>query len=263
MQKIINFVQEIIRHMISKAKIKLIHSLEIRKYRRESGLFVAEGHKLVNEMLASWKPTYIASLPQWIDKNNESIKGCEYDIVTEEELSKASLLKTPQSVLALFHIPEESLNISRLNNKLTIALDNVQDPGNLGTICRIADWFGIEDILCSKETADVYNPKAMQATMGALARIRVHYIDLPEVLKQVHVPIYGTFLDGEDFYSKELGQNGIIVMGNEGNGISPQVKELVNEKLFIPNYPAGRPTTDSLNVAIATSIICAEFRRRS
>ena len=118
MQKIINFVQEIIRHMISKAKIKLIHSLEIRKYRRESGLFVAEGHKLVNEMLASWKPTYIASLPQWIDKNNESIKGCEYDIVTEEELSKASLLKTPQSVLALFHIPEESLNICRKRTKI-------------------------------------------------------------------------------------------------------------------------------------------------
>ncbi len=249
--------------MISKAKIKLIHSLEIRKYRRESGLFVAEGHKLVNEMLVSWKPAYIAALPQWIGKNDERIKGCEYDIVTEEELSKASLLKTPQNILALFRIPNDSLNISRLNNKLTIALDGVQDPGNLGTICRIADWFGIEDILCSKETADVYSPKAIQATMGALARVRVHYIDLPDVLKQVHVPIYGTFLDGENFYAKELEQNGIIVMGNEGKGISPQIKELVNEMLFIPNYPAGRSTTDSLNVAIATSIICAEFRRRS
>ena len=142
----------------------------------------------------------------------------------------------------------------------------MQDPGNLGTIIRIADWFGIEDVFCSNDTVDVYNPKTVQATMGALARVKVHYVNLPEILNEAaynDIPIYGTFLDGENMYEgAQLSQNGIIVMGNEGNGICCEVEKIVNRKLFIPNYPVGRPTSESLNVAIATAIICAEFRRK-
>ena len=149
-----------------------------------------------------------------------------------------------------------------MKGKLTLALDGVQDPGNLGTIVRIADWFGIEDILCSMDTADIYNPKAIQATMGAIARVRLHYVDLPDMLSQTSLPIYGTFLDGENLYDKQLSPEGIIVMGNEGKGITKEVGEKVSERLFIPSYPAQRETSESLNVAIATSIVCAEFRRR-
>ena len=148
---------------------------------------------------------------------------------------------------------------------LVLALDGIQDPGNMGTICRIADWFGIEDIVCSNETADVYNPKAIQATMGAIARVRVHYCDLADCLANARdhgVPVYGTLLDGGNIYDSELSMNGIIVMGNEGNGISGPVRSCVTQRLLIPNYPTGRITTESLNVAIATAITVAEFRRR-
>jgi len=146
---------------------------------------------------------------------------------------------------------------------LCLALDEVQDPGNLGTIIRIADWFGIEHIFCSQGTADVYNPKVVQATMGALARVHVHYVNLSELIDSLpDIPVYGTFLDGTNIYEQELSQTGIIVMGNEGNGISPEVRKVINRRLYIPNYPANRPTSESLNVAVATAITCAEFRRR-
>lgn len=248
--------------MISKARIKQIHSLEIRKYRRDLGLFVAEGHKLVGELLTTMKPTYIGAVPSWIEAHQTDLKGIEYDILRDDELSKASLLKTPQDVVALFPIPQYDIHDKEIGKDLCLALDGVQDPGNMGTICRIADWFGIEDIFCSLNTVDVFNPKAVQATMGALARVRIHQVSLPELFAKTDIPIYGTFLDGENIYEKELKKNGIIVMGNEGQGISKEVADLVNERLFIPNYPTSRKTTDSLNVAIATSIICAEFRRR-
>ena len=149
-----------------------------------------------------------------------------------------------------------------LSRQLVLALDTVQDPGNLGTIVRIADWYGIEDILCSPLCADLYNPKVVQATMGALARVRVHYVDLVEFLPRIGTPIYGTFLDGQDIYGQSLTPTGIIVMGNEGNGISPEVRKLVTHSLFLPSYPPGRITSESLNVAIATAVVCAEFRRR-
>ena len=142
-------------------------------------------------------------------------------------------------------------------------LDGVQDPGNLGTIARVADWFGIRHIICSPDTADIYNPKAVQATMGALARVKFYYTELAMVLSQYSGPIYGTFLDGNNIYKEELSRNGIIVMGNEGKGISQRTREMINRRLLIPNYPEGTLTTESLNVAIATSIVCAEFRRRS
>ena len=251
------------RQMISKARIKLIHALEMRKHRLREGLFVAEGPRLVNEMLHSVAPAYLAATPEWLAANGHLMpKGCPTDEVSDQELRQASLLRAPQQVLALFPLPEYRLDASLPQENLCLALDGVQDPGNMGTIVRIADWFGIADIICSHETVDVFNPKAVQATMGALARVRVHYTDLPEFIRQSGAPTWGTLLDGQDIYSQPLDSNGLIIMGNEGNGISAQVRPLVTHRLLIPSFPPDRPTTDSLNVAIATSIVCAEFRRR-
>lgn len=249
--------------MISKATIKRIHALEMRKYRKNERLFVAEGPKLVNELYMSMKPVYVAALPEWIASNANLLNNTTYDTLTPEELQKASLLMHPQQVIALFQIPENELNLDLLKDELILMLDGVQDPGNLGTIARVADWFGIRHIICSPDTADIYNPKAVQATMGALARVKFYYTELAMVLSQYSGPIYGTFLDGDNIYKEELSRHGIIVMGNEGKGISQRTREMINRRLLIPNYPEGTLTTESLNVAIATSIVCAEFRRRS
>ena len=234
----------------------------MRKSRRQKRLFVAEGTKLVGDLLNTMRPSYVAALPQWIDMHRDLLADTPVDEITPAELERASLLRAPQEVIALFPIPDYLLDTESRKGKLTLALDGVQDPGNLGTIVRIADWFGIEDILCSMDTADIYNPKAIQATMGAIARVRLHYVDLPDMLSQTSLPIYGTFLDGENLYDKQLSPEGIIVMGNEGKGITKEVGEKVSKRLFIPSYPAQRETSESLNVAIATSIVCAEFRRR-
>lgn len=248
--------------MISKATIKKIHALDQRKQRNKEQMFVAEGPKLVGELCAVMRPAYIAALPQWADSHEALLGNVEHDIVTPDELQRASLLCQPQQVVALFPIPHYDWDVRSLEGKLSLMLDCVQDPGNLGTIVRLADWFGIHHVVCSPDTADVYNPKATQATMGALARVRVHYCNLPALLEQTTLPVYGTFLDGENIYNRTLTPHGIIVMGNEGRGISEAVARHVNERLFIPNYPLGATTTESLNVAIATSIVCAEFRRR-
>lgn len=257
--------------MLSKTRIKLIRSLEHRKYRRAEGLFVAEGYKLVGELLsAGHRPVYVCHTGQW----NRPAGGagqpltlpCPTDMVTEEELCRVSMLQHPQQVLALFAIPQWPLpSPQQAAKELMLALDGVQDPGNLGTICRIADWFGIENIVCSQETADIFNPKAIQATMGAISRVRIHYTDLAEFLHAaagIGAPVYGTFLDGQDIYRRPLTPHGIIVMGNEGKGISASIAGTVSDRLFIPNYPPERTTTESLNVAVATAITCAEFRRR-
>lgn len=235
----------------------------MRKYRLQEKAFVAEGPKLVGELLPYSTPLYIAAKKDWLNANRHLLRAVkEVDEVSQTELERASLLRTPQSVLAVMPIPERRLDISSLQKKLVIALDSVQDPGNLGTILRIADWFGIHEVLCSEGTADVYNPKCVQSCMGALARVKVYYCNLPEVLGQVEMPVFGTFLDGTDIYKEELSGEGIIVMGNEGNGISQPVAKLVNRRLYVPNYPKGSLTTESLNVAVATGIVCAEFRRR-
>ena len=185
--------------------------------------------------------------------------------VSQEELSRASLLKTPQQVLAVFEQPKYTLTPDVARHSLCLALDDVQDPGNLGTIIRLADWFGIEDIICSQNTVDVYNPKTVQATMGGIARVRVHYTSLPDFIRSQskEIPVFGTFLDGQNMYEQPLAANGLIVMGNEGNGIGKEVEALINRKLYIPNYPQGQETSESLNVAIATAVICAEFRRQA
>ena len=190
-----------------------------------------------------------------------------------EDINKVSFLQHPQSLLGVFKLPEVASNTMNdylilfkegIENQLVLALDGVQDPGNLGTIIRIADWFGIEDIFCSHETADCWNPKVVQATMGSIARVKLHYLNLYEMIDQLPTdyPIYATLLDGNNIYAQELSRHGMIVMGNEGKGISPQLRTKINRKLFIPNYPPERETAESLNVAIATSIVCAEFRRR-
>lgn len=251
--------------MVSKNKLKLIRSLELKKHRNEQKLFVAEGNKLVEDLLPAFDCELIIAKTSWMATQGD-IAAKELLIAEEDDIRKASLLKNPQDVIAVFHQPEWSLSEVEPNNQLILALDSVQDPGNLGTIIRLADWFGIEHIVCSPDTTDVFNPKVIQATMGALAHVKIHYTELEAYLlqqKDIEIPIYGTFLDGEDIYGKELNETGIIIMGNEGNGIRSSVETLVNEKLYIPNYPAGRETSESLNVAMATAIICAEFRRRT
>lgn len=247
--------------MLSKAKIKWIHSLEMKKFRNEYGLFLAEGHKLVGDLLPLLSCRFLAATPKWLAQH-PATKADEICEVSDEELRRASIQQHPQEVLAVFEIPQHQLSIDELNKSLSLALDGVQDPGNLGTIIRIADWFGIENVICSKDTVDAYNPKTIQASMGAIGRVKVHYCLLPELFKQVQVPLFGTFLEGENIYHKTLPAQGIIVMGNEGKGVSKEVAALVDEKLFIPNFPLERQGSESLNVSTATAIVCSEFRRR-
>ena len=251
--------------MLSKALLKLIKSLEMKKFRKEYGLFVAEGGKTVCDLInLNLEAKHIIATKEWIT-NHKELKNCNICEVSDEELRRASFLRAPQGVLAVFKQPQYEIDHSTPERQLCLALDNVQDPGNLGTIIRIADWFGIENIYCSAGSADAYNPKTVQATMGAIGRVKIHYINLAEFLTSLkgRVNIYGTFLDGENIYDKSLENRGIIIMGNEGNGIGEECGKLVNERLFIPNYPTGRSTSESLNVSVATAIICSEFRRRN
>lgn len=237
----------------------------MKKFRTREGVFVAEGPKVVEDLMEVMRPKRLIATNEWI--NNKQTDGIEIDIVTEEELARLSFLQHPQQVLAVFPILSNNQSedyTKELKGKLTLALDSVQDPGNLGTIIRIADWFGIETIICSHETADVYNPKVVQATMGSIARVKVIYTDLQNTLKHLSesLPIYGTFLNGDNIYKSNLSNDGVIVMGNEGRGISKEVAKVITNRILIPNYPEGRKCADSLNVAISTAITCAEFRKR-
>ena len=244
--------------MISKNKIKYIQSLELKKNRNKDNVFVAEGPKLVEALLQVSTPCFIAATADWIEVNSH-LKVLEMVEVTEEELKKISFLQHPQQVLGIFkQEPQPKLH---LENSLSIALDDIQDPGNLGTIIRIADWFGIRTILCSENTVDVYNPKVIQATMGSIANVNVVYVNLEEVIKALPktFPIYGTLLEGENIYQQTLERKGLIVMGNEGKGISFNIKKYITHKLLIPGD--AQKTAESLNVAIATAITCAEFQR--
>ena len=232
---------------ISKSQVKLVKSLQHKKFRDELGLFVAEGDKCVLELQKAFELVHLYR---------------EGENASRTEIEQMSGLKTPQGVIGVFRKrPIEDLKLKI--EDLVLALDGIQDPGNLGTIIRTCDWFGVHDIVCSKDTADCYNPKVVQATMGALARVRVHYVDLPEWLAKQQCPIYGTLLDSKDMYDviPECRNSGIIVMGNEGNGISQEVRSLITHPIRIPSYPKNAETSESLNVSIATAIVLAEFRR--
>lgn len=248
--------------MLGKSKIKGIKSLEKKKYRQESSCFLAEGNKLVNDMLPHFECELLVAKPAWLATQGE-VKAKEVIVAEGDEIERASLLKNPQDVLAVFRQADHRIDMSEIEQELSLVLDGIQDPGNLGTIIRIADWFGIKNIICSPDSADCYNPKVVQATMGALIHVKVHYVPLDSFFRSIgKIPVYGTFLDGENIYQKELKGQGIIVMGNEGNGISSAIEQFVDQRLYIPNYPEDTVSTESLNVAVATAITCAEFRRR-
>lgn len=237
---------------ITKNQVKFVRSLGRKKERDEAHVFLAEGEKCVSELMGKF------SLVLRADATN----------ATPLELEQMSQLRAPQGVIAVFRQPdEEQVSLTQqASSELVLALDGVQDPGNLGTIIRTADWFGVHHIFCSRETADCWSPKVVQATMGALARVHVHYVDLPAELSTPNFPfpIYGTLLDGRNIYEKAAlpdKQHGVIIMGNEGNGISAELRSLITHPLFIPPYPLGAETSESLNVSIATAVILAEFRR--
>ena len=251
---------------ISKNQIKFIRQLEQKKFRRREGLFVAEGTKVVGDLLAHYQPHSLFATPDWLASNSvpEPVEGQDGPIVTEvspEELSRISFQQHPQQVLALFPIPSHPFTFSPLH--LSLALDGIQDPGNLGTIIRIADWFGIQTIFCSEDTVDAWNPKVVQATMGSIARVNIIYTFLVELIDTLpdDYPVYGTLLDGDNIYTQPLTPHGLIIMGNEGNGISQAVRSFITHPVRIPSYPKDAITSESLNVSVATAIVLAEFRR--
>lgn len=241
--------------MITRAEILSIKALGTKQGRDEQGAFIAEGEKLVGEILAS--PLRVRKVYQ-----TRELFDCGI-MVSAKEMERISQLKSATSCLAVVDIPHTDIGVVEPRRSLVLALDRVQNPGNLGTIIRLADWFGIEDIVCTTDTADCFNPKVVQATMGAILRVRVHYTDLAEWLSQQEgAKVYGTFLEGTNIYNSALSPCGVVVMGNEGQGISESVARLVTDKLLIPPYPADRVGSESLNVAVATAVICSEFRRR-
>ncbi|RLD77269.1 MAG: RNA methyltransferase [Bacteroidetes bacterium] len=250
--------------MISKAKIKLIQSLKYKKYRTKTGLFVAEGVKTIQELLNSnVKVVEIFGLAEIIQEI-EILEEVEVVRTTVNELKKISFLSTSTNILALFEIPDYDISNSFQTNFL-IALDGVQDPGNLGTIIRLADWYGIKNIICSTACADVFNPKVIQSTMGSIARVNVYYTNLPAFLQKAkreeNYHIYGSFMDGESIYATTFNEKKILIMGNEGNGISDEVEHLVEKKISIPANFEGMEGPESLNVAIASAIIVSEISR--
>ena len=241
--------------MVSKNQIKLITSLQQKKYRIANQMFFAEGIKAVNELLTS----NFELVNIYTTLNDfTSVPSDKKTIISESDLKKISALATPNTCLAVFYMPAEKPIIS---SGLIVALDSIRDPGNMGTIIRLCDWFGVEQILCSKETVDIYNPKVVQATMGSITRVNVSYIDLISYLSTVTIPVFGTFMDGENIYQSSLPSEGIIVMGNEANGISKEIESTVKSRLSIPRFGTVQKT-ESLNVATATGIILSEFKRK-
>ncbi len=246
---------------LSNNDIKKIRSLQQKKFRDESGLFIVEGEKMVQEAVNS--PFGVESVYR-------------KDEIGADAMSRISALSSPSPVLAIVRKPEDSIiddagDLMPLISKggLYLALDAIRDPGNLGTILRIADWFGINAVFASKDTVDVFNPKVVQSTMGAIFRVKMHYVDLPELFSNIlglGGKVYGTFLDGRNIYERDL-DNGasspaVIVIGNEANGISDKIASLVSDRLYIPPYPQDSPGSESLNAAVATAVTVAEFRRR-
>jgi TrmH family RNA methyltransferase len=240
--------------MLSKNQIKLITSLQQKKYRKQEQLFFAEGVKVVQELLQS-----NFELQDLFTTKQDfiSVSKTKVHVISDAELKKISALATPNSCLAVFKIPKAK---EMKESGLILALDDVRDPGNLGTIIRLCDWFGIETLFCSDETVDIYNPKVVQATMGSISRVNVVYGDLENFLVKTKLTVFGTFMDGKNIYQESLPKEGIIVMGNEANGISEAVEKLVTDRIAIPRF-GDLQITESLNVATATAIILSEFKR--
>jgi TrmH family RNA methyltransferase len=255
--------------MLSKNQIKFITALKQKKFRDENKLFVAEGSKIISELLDSAvRVKYVYSIAPAVEKLQKK-KGVEYVEIKEAELERISSLTTPNEMLAVCEIPEHTLEMAALKDRLTLVLDTIKDPGNLGTIIRIADWFGIENIICSNESVDAFNPKVVQATMGAIARIKIHYKNLKEFLsanqEQLQLPVYGALLEGTNIYTVSLSSSALLVIGNESRGIADELIPFILHKLTIPSFSHFKSTqgeTESLNAAVATAVICSEFRRK-
>lgn len=242
---------------------KMVASLDAAKSRRQMNMFKAEGTKCVMDTIYAFNIQYIFCLAEWWEQYGNNIAiTIEPIIVKRADMERMTGLSTPAPVIAVYEIPERQFDMKKLSGHLTLALDTIQDPGNLGTIVRAADWFGVNNIICNHNTADIFNSKSVMATMGAISRVNVFYCELAEVLAKADIPIYGTFLDGENIYEATLTKSGIIIMGNEGQGISSSVAKYVNRRLLIPPFPLGNQTSESLNVGVATAITLSEFRRR-
>jgi TrmH family RNA methyltransferase len=251
--------------MLSKTKIKFIKSLQIKKTRDEEKLFVIEGDKLVKEFLAAQVSIKLLVAKNEFLKDLSSLPG-SYEEATFEELKQISSLKTPHNALAIVNIPEPEFDLSSILRQYCVALDFIQDPGNLGTIIRAAGWFGIKNIICSPDCVDVYNPKVIQACMGALLHVNIFYYDLKTVLKAAHdysAKVFGTMLEGKSVYKHKLDSKGIILLGNESKGISPELFPFIDEKISIPKFSVAKEGIDSLNVGMAASIVFSEFLRKS
>ncbi len=247
---------------LSKNKISYIQSLKQKKYRNEHNTFVAEGSKLISDLMLHL-PCQLLVIAENMHDKLPNMKADETIIATRSEIKKASHLSTPPDAIAIFYQAQHDYSQIDLTNKLSLVLDGVQDPGNLGTIIRIASWFGIENIFCSHDSVDVYNTKTVQATMGALSSVNIHYTNIIDLIAQYNnLPVYGTFLNGENIYSTTLSSTGFIIMGNEGKGIRNQIEQLITHRIYIPNFSTNSSTSESLNVAVATAVVCSEFRRR-
>lgn len=253
---------------ISKNRLKQIATLKQKKCRTELNLFLVEGEKIVGELLKSnLNIKAIIATSNWFSENNLKFSSSiEYLEAKEDDLARISSLTTPNKVIAVVEILPANINYSNIQTGITLLLDDIQDPGNLGTIIRLADWFGIKNIVCSENTAELYNPKVIQATMGAFLRVNVFYTDLEHFIKNIpassKIDVFGTFIKGENIYKTELPEDALVVMGNESKGISKNIERLVTRKITIPSFSANPDKSESLNVAIATGIVCSEFRRR-
>lgn len=253
--------------MLSKHVTKIVQNLEKKKFREKYNLFKIEGEKLVQELLISGlKIKTVIAYPEWLEKNSEHVKGIEILDVCEKEMHTISNFQSLPEVVALAEIPQYTCDENTVRSSLSLVLNGIQDPGNLGTILRLADWFGIRTIFCDSDCAGVFNPKCVQASMGAIFRVKVFYTELTSLIKKYKSETfhcYGTFLAGENIYKTTLGSTGFIVMGNEGKGISPDIEQLVDLRLTIPSFAGNPNSTESLNVGVAAGIMLSEFKRRT
>jgi len=252
--------------MLSKQVTKIVQNLEKKKFREKYHLFKTEGEKLVEELLhSSFKVHSILAFPEWIERHPEIPGGINVTETNQREMAGISNFQSLPEVIALAEIPEYSYDETEIRQNLALILNGIQDPGNLGTILRVADWFGIRQVFCDTDCAGTFNPKCVQASMGAIFRVKTHYTDLTSLIKNnksEDFPIFGTFLDGENIYQADLSPQGFIVMGNEGKGISEEIRQLTDYRLTIPSFARNEFSTESLNVGVATGIILSEFKRR-